>query len=158
MISIGTIYGGPEFSPSSGIKNLLESTVKTLRKIRGPWVGNDDYGPCDSRPESGPFFVKGSAPSLNVVFSVSGSVADFGIAKIEVGRFSRKNQAVSVSVIVSGEEVTSGGSVDFVISALEKSIQIASEVFKKKKNDPFDIEKATSLLNQTRESLIEQGF
>ena len=61
-------------------------------------------------------------------------------------------------MIVSGEEVTSGGSVDFVISALEKSIQIASEVFKKKKNDPFDIEKATSLLNQTRESLIEQGF
>jgi len=40
-------------------------------------------------------------------------------------------------VIVSGEEVISGGSVDFVISALEKSIQIASEVFKKKKNDPF---------------------
>ena len=158
MIAIGAHYRGPEFEGSHGISKILRATSNTLRDIRGPWIGTDSFGPCDSKPDSGPYFELGSEPAVNIVFFVPGSLGDFDISQIEVSKFSRKKQLVLISIPIPRDVVISGGSVSFVIDALNDAIRLSDETFKKKKVGNFDFKKAQSIVDLVKQSLLEQGF
>ena len=157
MISIGEHYRGHELSGSK-IGQLLKATNRAAREETGPLVGSDDFGPCGERPESGAYFEVGSAPAVNVVFYVPGSLGDFDIPKIEASRFSRKQKLLLVAVPVPREEVESGGSVEFVTGALHEANRIAAETFARKGSEPFDFERAEAIVERVRQSLVDQGF
>ena len=159
MISIGGYYKGPELSNSS-IKRLLQVAMKALEAARGPWVGSDDFGPCDDKPRSGPYFEKGSAPAVNVVFYVPGSLGKEGPDKVEAARFSRKQKLLLVAVPVPPEMVESDAAAGFVIDALRQANQIAAETFAKKGKDiePFDLKQADAIVDKVERSLADQGF
>ena len=128
-----------------------------LSEERGPWVGDDDFGPGDSRPASGRFFELGSAPAVNVIFYVPGSLIGYDdLKKIEPARFSRKQKLLLVAVPVPKDVAESGGSIDFVIDALHKANAIAAEVFAKKGVGAFDLAKAEMLVEKVREALAAQ--
>ncbi|MBX7167689.1 MAG: hypothetical protein K1X74_15265 [Pirellulales bacterium] len=157
MISLGSHFRGPELD-GSRIEALLRATGRSISKERGPWVGTDDFGPCDPQPKSGVYFEKGSTPAINVVFYVPGSLGDFDIPKIEASRFSRKQKLLLVAVPVPKAEVESGGSVEFVIGALQEANRIAAETFAKKGTEPFDLEKAEAIVEKVKQTLVHQGF
>ena len=157
MISMGEHYRGPELSRSR-IGQLLKCASRSIAEATGPIIGTDDFGPCASCPEEGPYFRVGSAPALNVVFYVSGSLGDFDITKIEASRFSRKQKLLLVAVPVPKEVVESGGSVEFVISALHEANRIAAETFSRKGTEPFDFAKSESIVEKVKQKLVDQGF
>lgn len=158
MISTAVYFGGPE-QKNSELSKLFGATERALRAIRGPWVGSDDFGPCASRPQAGPYFEVGSLPAVNVVFYVPGSLVRYeDLTKTEAARFSRKQKLLLVAVPVSKEEVESGGSVEFVIDALHEANRIAAETFARKGTEPFDLETAEAIVEQVRQSLVAQGF
>jgi hypothetical protein len=101
---------------------------------------------------------EGSAPGVNVVFYVPGSVAQYeNLTKIEASRFSRKQKLLLVAVPVPKEVAQAGGSIDFVIAALHQANAIAAEVFAKKGSDPFDLAKAEAIVGRVKEALVVQG-
>jgi hypothetical protein len=158
VISIGINFGGPE-QDGSCIQRLLSAAAQAVSKERGPWVGSDDFGPCDLRPVAGPYFEVGSSPAVNVVFYVPGSLVSYeDLKKIEAARFSRKQKLLLLAVPVPKEEVESGGSVEFVVGALRRANAIAAETFARKGTEPFDLEKAEAIVEKVRESLVDQGF
>ncbi len=137
MISTGGHYRGPELE-GSRIHRLLNATMKALIAACGD-------------------FKEGSAPAVNVVFYVPGSLGAFDIPKIEASRFSRKQKLVLVAVPVPPEVARAGGSVEFVIDALHKAITIAAEVFARKGTEPFDLAKAETIVEKVRQSLAAQA-
>ncbi len=138
---------------------MLSATSIAVSTARGPWVGADDYGPCDPVPESGPYFRDGDAPALNVVFYVPGSILAFDdLKQIEAARYSRKKKLLLVAVPVPRDVAASDGSVEFVIGALRKANAIAAEVFAKKGKEPYDLAKAEWLVDQVEASLRAQGY
>jgi len=154
MIAIGANFGEAG-QHNSGVGLLIRSVMNAVSQERGPWVGADDFGPGDPRPLNGPYFEVGSAPAINVIFFVPGSVAQHErLTKIEASRFSRKQKLLLVAVPVPKEVADAGGSVDFVIDALHKANAIAAEVFAKKGSEPFDLAKAEAIVERVREALI----
>jgi hypothetical protein len=158
MISIGCQYGGPEFDGSKRIQQTLRAAMKALAFVRGPWVGSDDFGPCDDKPQSGPFFEKGSAPAVNVVFYIPGTLGIKVPDKIEAARFSRKHKELLVAVPAPPEMVDSEEAAGFVIDALHEANRIAAETFTRKGPEPFDLERAEALVEKVRQTLADQGF
>ncbi|MCX5677327.1 MAG: hypothetical protein NTX87_20275 [Planctomycetota bacterium] len=113
--------------------------MKACKQIRGDWV-------------------EGSAPAVNVVFYVPGSLDTYGsLGQIEAARFSRKKKLLLVAVPVPPEVAQAGGSVEFVIDALHKANAIATEVFAHKGTEPFDLAKAEAIVEKVRESLAPQA-
>lgn len=157
MISIGVHLNGPELR-GSRIDEMLRASMRSLSTVRGAWLGRDDFGPCDPRPSSGPSFELGSAPAVNVVFYVPGSLGGEAPSMIEAARFSRKQKLLLVAVPVPKEEVESGGSVEFVITALHEANRIAAETFARKGTEPFDFDKAEAIVKSVGQSLVAQGF
>jgi hypothetical protein len=157
LISIGADLNGPGLEHAN-ISKLIAGITQAVVETCGPWIGSDDFGPCGSRPASGPYFEVGSEPSINVVFYVPGSFGDFDVPKIEACLFSRKNKALLIAVPVPKDAVESGGSVEFVIGALHEANRIAAESFAKKKLDGFNFDKAESLVEEVRKALVERGF
>jgi hypothetical protein len=157
MISIGGQYNGPELS-NARIKQLLTATMKAVVKERGPIVGDDDFGPCGERPESGPYFEIGSAPAVNVVFYVPGSLGREGPDKIAAARFSHKQKELLVAVPVPLEMVESEAAAEFVINALRQANRIAAETFARKGTEPFDLEQADAIVDKVKQSLAGQKF
>ena len=76
---------------------------------RGPWVGEDDFGPGDPQPATGKYFAVGSAPAVNVIFYVPGSVLTYSdlLGQMEAARFSRKQKLLLVAVPVPPEMINS---------------------------------------------------
>jgi hypothetical protein len=155
MITIGAVFHGPELEESR-IKKLVQSTGIAVNKERGPWIGEDDFGPTDIRPESGQYFEQGSAPAVNVIFYVPGSLGSEGPTKIEAGRFSRKKKLLLVAVPVPKEVAEAGGSVKFVIGALREAITIAAKVFADKNAGTFDLVKAEAIIDGVQKTLTGQ--
>lgn len=139
MISIGGHYNGPELE-GSPIDRLIGAAMKAAKSVRG-----ENY-------ESH------SAPAVNVVFYVPGSLGTEGPSKLEAARFSRKEKLLLVAVPVPKDVAQKGGSVDFVIGALHEANAIAADVFAKKGTEPFDRAKADALVENVKQSLIAQGF
>ena len=159
MIAIGVIFGGPGQSMSR-IGVLLGTTMEALARERGPWVGDDDFGPGSPRPTSGRFFEEGSTPGINVLFLVPGSIWKHDHVKKDIGaiRFTRKQKMLLINVLVPEEMVRTGGSVEFVIDALHKANAIARDVFSKKHVGPFDFDAAESLVNRVAHALSQQDL
>lgn len=156
MIAVGIHLGGGE---SQCITSLLRATGLALSKACGPWVGNDDYGPGDPIPQSGPYFKDGDAPALNVVFYVPGSLMSFDdLKQIEAARYSRKKKLLLVAVPVPRAVAASGGSVEFVIGALRRANAIAAEVFAKKGSEPYNTAEAERIVSEVENRLRDQGF
>jgi hypothetical protein len=137
MISIGVDFMGPEH-PETAIGQLLLAASRRVQEHRG------DY-------ESYP------GPRVNVVFYVPGSLGDFpNITKVAAGRFSRKQKLLLVEVPVPRDVAESGGSVEFVISALRQANAIAADVFARKGPEPFDLAKAEAIVKRVKEALVAQ--
>ena len=157
MITIGVNFGGPE-QHGSPIYKLLNAAGMAITKERGAWVGTDDFGPCDPRPTSGRYFEAGSAPAVNVIFYVPGSLISYDeLKKIEASRFSRKQKLLLVAVPVPKAVAQSGGSVAFVIDALHQANALAAEVFARKGVGEFDLAKAETLVEKVKETLVAQA-
>lgn len=138
MISIGVNLGGPERLP---VEELLRAATRAVKSARG-----EGY---ESHRQS----------SVNVVFYVPGSLTSYqDLKKIEAARFSRKQKLLLVAAPVPKEETASGGSVEFVIDALHQANRIAAETFARKGTEPFDFDKAEALVENVRQSLVDQGF
>ena len=153
MITIGVNYGGPE-QKGAGIYKLLSAVMRAISDERGPWVGGDDFGPGDPQPASGKYFKVGSAPALNVIFYVPGSLLTYrDLTRIEAARFSRKQKLLLVAVPVPPEMVNSSGALDFVIEALHKANAIAAEVFAKKNVGIFDLQKADAIVEKAKSEI-----
>lgn len=158
MISTGVYFGGPE-QKDSDLSKLFSAAERALREIRGQWVGSDDFSPSAPRPATGLYFEVGATPATNVVFYVPGSVIGYeDLKRIEAARFSRMQKLLLVAVPVPKEVVETGGSVEFIVDALHQANRIAAETFAKKGSEPFDVEKAESIVEKVRQALIEQGF
>jgi acetylornithine deacetylase/succinyl-diaminopimelate desuccinylase-like protein len=150
MITIGVNYGGPE-QKGAGIYNLLNAAMNAIADERGPWVGGDDFSPGDPQPATGKYFNVGSAPAVNVIFYVPGSVLTYSdLRQIEPARFSRKQKLLLVAVPVPPEIVNSDKALDFVIDALHKANAIAAEVFAKKNVGTFDLQKADAIVEKAK--------
>jgi hypothetical protein len=138
MISIGVNLGGPE---AVRIESLLRAAMKAVKAARGNSYESHAH------------------PAVNVVFYVPGSLIDYAdLKQMEPARFSRKQKLLLVAVPVPKEEVERGGSVDFLIDALHEANRIAAETFAKKGTELFDFENAEVIVEQVRQSLVDQGF
>ena len=157
MIAIGVNYGGPE-QHRSRIRTLLSAAMNAVADERGEWVGGDDFGPGPSRPSTGRFFEVGSAPAVNVLFYVPGSLLTYpDLTKIEAARFSRKQKLLLVAVPVPEEVAKAGGSVEFVIGALRQAVAIAADVFAQKKVGVFDLAGAEAIIEKVQAALAAQA-
>lgn len=157
MIAIGVNYGGPE-QHRSRIRTLLSAAMNAVADERGEWVGGDDFGPGAPRPSTGRFFEVGSAPAVNVLFYVPGSLLAYSdLTKIEAARFSRKWKLLLVAVPVPKDVAEAGGSAEFVVGALRQAVAIAAEVFAGKKVGTFDRAGAESLIEKVRAALAAQA-
>jgi hypothetical protein len=137
MISIGADFGGPKMGESP-LGLIIRSAMNAAANVRGDWA-------------------EGSAPGVNVVFYVPGSVAQYeNLTKVEASRFSRKQKLLLVAVPVPKEIENDGGSVEFVIDALHKANAIAADVFAKKGSEPFDLAKAEAIVERVKEALVAQ--
>jgi hypothetical protein len=153
MITIGVNYGGPE-QKGSGVYRQLNAAMSAISDARGPWVGGDDFEPGEPRPVTGPFFEVGSAPALNVIFYVPGSLLSYSdLKKIEAARFSRTKKLLLVAVPVPRDVVQAGGSVGFVIDALRQAVAVAAEVFARKNVGVFDQARAEAIIQKVQEAL-----
>jgi hypothetical protein len=135
MISTGVFYGGREHE-KSGIERLLRGVGSAVVAVRGD---------CD--------FESGRFPTVNVVFYVSGSLVQYDLSEIEVGRFSRKRKKVMIAVPVPQEVAETGGPLDFVIDALRKAVTMAAEVFARRKISDFDLTRAQAIVEQVKRTL-----
>jgi hypothetical protein len=138
MISIGGHYRGPELD-GSPVDLLIRSAAMALKRLRGN--GYEAH----------------SAPAVNVVFYVPGSLGDFDIPKIEASRFSRKQKLLLVAVPVPKDVAAAGGSVEFVIGALRQAVAIAAEVFAGKKVGVFDRARAEAIIEKVRATLAAES-
>jgi hypothetical protein len=139
MISIGAHFNGPELDGSK-IDQSLSRAMKAVELARGP--GYEQH----------------TAPAVNVVFYVPGSLGSEGPTKIEAARFSRKQKLLLVAVPVPPEIVESDGAAEFVIDALHQADQIAAETFARKGTEPFDLEQAEAIVEKVRQSLLDHGY
>ena len=155
MISIGEQYGGAELQGSAIDRRLSRVSLLVSEHRDSEWFGIKDIAGVDTRPRpNGPYFEVGSAPAVNIIFHVPGSILDFPARDApQAGRFSRKQMLLLVNVYVPKEQVASGGSVNFLIDALRQSCAIAAEVFDKKKAGPFDLAKANMIIDRVRDVL-----
>jgi hypothetical protein len=137
MITIGAYFGeGGQQDLPIGV--MIRSAMNAAANARGDWT-------------------EGSAPAVNVVFYVPGSVAQYeSLTQIEASRFSRKQKLLLVAVPVPKEVADAGGSIDFVIDALHKANAIAAEVFAKKGSESFDLAGAEAIVERVREALVAQ--
>ena len=139
MITIGANYEGPELE-GSPIHQLIRATMQVVADIRG-----------EPDPE------KFSAPAVNVVFYVPGSLGDFpDLKQIEAARFSRKERLVLVAVPVPKDIAKAGASVDFVVDALRQAVAIAAEVFARKGVEGFDLAKANAIVEEVKTAVEER--
>ena len=137
MVTVGAYFGGPELQKSA-IQSLICSAMEAVDQVFGEWN-------------------EGSAPAVNVVFYVPGSLDAYGgLKQIEAARFSRKQRLLLVAVPVPKEVAAVGGSVEFVTDALRKATTIAAEVFARKGIGPFDLVKAQVGVESVRHALLAQ--
>lgn len=137
MISIGAHYRGPELD-GSVIEQTIRRAMKAVEQARGP--GYEEH----------------ATPAVNVVFYVPGSLGNFDIPCIEASRFSRKQKLLLVAVPVPPEIVQSNATVDFVIDSLHQANRIAGETFARKGPEPFDLDRAETIVESVRLSLLDQ--
>ena len=137
MITIGAHYRGPELE-GSPVDELISATMQAVEALCG-------------EPE------KISTPRVNVVFFVPGSLGEFeDLKKIEAGRFSRKQKLLLVAVPIPREIAKLGASVGFVVDALRKANEIASEVFARKGVEGFDLAAANTIVDKVSSALSER--
>ncbi len=156
MISLGEQYGGPELQVAEIFSVLCRTSQLVAQYRGGEMYGGKDIAGVDESPRpDGPYFEVGSAPTLNIIFHVPGSITDFPpLDAPQAGRFSRKQKLLLVNVYVSREQVAAGGSIEFVIDALRKSCAIAADVFEKKKAGPFDLARANAIIGRVKDALL----
>ena len=112
MISIGSIFSGPELKESA-IDTAIKRLTKAAIDVRGD-------------------FVLGQHPSVNVVFHVPGSLGGPGSEYIQTGKFSRKQQLLLVAVPVPDTEVSNDQVMDFLIDSLKSANAVAFDFFRNK--------------------------
>ena len=148
MISIGLHYRGPEIDGSL-LDRILSAALRAVAEVCGDFVV-----PGEPPPDSDLTFEIGSAPAVNVVFYVPGSLGGFDIPKIAASRFSRKQKLLLVDVPVPEEVARAGGSIEFIVDALYQASAIAAEVFARKGTEPFDLAKARACVVRVRHALL----
>lgn len=132
MISIGSVLEGPELRHSS----IDEALAKAM----------------EAAVESRDHFELGSAPSVNVVFYVPGSLGRPDWDLLRSGRFSRKDKLLMVQVAVPEDIVSSDSAVDFVINSLYGANAIALDEFGEKGME-YPLAEAEELVGKIRERL-----
>lgn len=155
MITLGANFGGPELK-GTPVQLAIQSVMLAIHKERGAWVGADDFGPCEMQPTSGPYFKVGSAPAVNVIFYVPGSISKAVPDKIEAPRFSRKRKLLLVAVPVPVSVVNSEKAAEFVIDALHQANSIAAEEFAKRGPETFSKEKADLIVEKARKAIARK--
>ena len=131
MIGIGVLLGGPE-QEGSPIDMLLSTTMQAAENVCGKWE-------------------RINAPRVNVNYCVPGPVVGYeDITEIDVGRFSRKQQAIVVRVPVPRDVATAGGSAQFIADSLLEASRLAADVFARKGIAGFDLAKATESVGQIK--------
>jgi hypothetical protein len=130
MISIGTVYRGPELK-GSDIWQSIMTVRKTLMEFRG---------------------VLGESPWVNAVFIVSGSLGTPGFEGLEYGKYSRKDKAVVVQIAVPEEVVKAGNHVTFLLKSLHEANAMAYE-FLKQKGVAFSLTDAEGIVDKAADRL-----
>lgn len=137
MITVGADLMGPELARSP-IDQAIMEVGRRIAAARGDWQ-------------------EGSAPAVNVVFYVPGSLGTFDIPGIEASRFSRRQKMLLIAVPVPGSLVKSDRATDFVIDAMYKANAIAADVFAKKGVPEFSREEADRIVDKVKDALRGQG-
>lgn len=112
MITVGAVYGGPEHRDSR-VCAIISAVGLAATEARGP-------------------FEFGTAPAVNVVYYVPGSLDRPDWTGLRDGRFSRKEQMLMVQVALPEKVVGGEGALDFAIEALYGANAIAFDVFDEK--------------------------
>lgn len=125
MISIGSVFRGPELKGSS-IDQALMAASRALTELRGP-------------------LKLGSTPLVNAVFVVPGSLGSVDFSGLQYGDYSKKDKAVVVQIEVPVAEVSSPHAKRFVIDSLRGANAMAFEFFRQKGED-FELREAESMV------------
>jgi len=125
MITIGTAYLGPELRDSK-VHAALSKVMQAAIEARGD-------------------FEFGTAPAVNVVFTVPGSLGGPNWSGARDGTFSRKEKMLMIEIAVPEEIVSSDRVLDFIIEALRGANAIASDVYRKRCL-PYPLRKAEELV------------
>ena len=137
MIGAGGVYNGPELEGSL-IERFLRATYKAIKTSRGQWK-------------------EGDAPAVIVVWVVPGSLGEVNFTGQRITLFSKKKRLLQIEAAVPKEVVEAGGSVEFVIDALQKAIKTAADVFSCKGPEPFDLAKAETIVEKVKGALENLG-
>jgi hypothetical protein len=121
MISIGAVYHGPELLGSE-INRLIIKASTILKELRGP-------------------LKTGEAPWVNVVFVVSGSLADVDFEGLQYGQYSKIGNGVVVMVSVPTRVLRTSDLAKFVIESLQGANAMAFEFFRQKR-ESFQLREA----------------
>jgi hypothetical protein len=113
MISIGAVYHGPELLGSE-INRLIIKASTILKELRGP-------------------LKTGETPWVNVVFVVSGSLADVDFEGLQYGQYSKSGNGVVVMVSVPTKVLRTSDLAKFVIESLQGANAMAFEFFRQKR-------------------------
>ena len=130
MITIGVVYGGPE-SRDSDVFDALTAVSKAAISARGD-------------------FEFGSAPAVNVVFHVPGSLSRPDWDGMRDARFSRKKKLLMVQVALPDEVVSSDRAIHFIIEALHGANAVAFDVYQKK-GMQYPLREAETVVNKIEE-------
>lgn len=127
MISIGSVYRGPELE-GSAINETLRRAVKALRELRGQ-------------------LVLGKTPLVNVVFVVPGSLGETDFSGLRFGDFSKKDKAVVVQVAVPPAEISNTNVGPFIIKSLHAANEMAAKFFQEK-GETFALNDAEKMVSE----------
>jgi len=130
MISIGTVYRGPELK-GSDIWQSIMIVRKALKEFRG---------------------VLGESPWVNAIFVVSGSLGTPGFEGLEYGKYSQKDKAVVVQIAVPEGVVKAENHVPFLLKSLHDANVMAYE-FLKQKNVAFSLTEAEEMVDMVADRL-----
>lgn len=127
MIGIGAVYGGPEASDSR-IYDIINSITKVASNLT----------------ES---FKFGSAPAINIVFHVPGSLSKNEFEGIRDAKFSRKDKLLMVQISVPEEKLDAEDLLDFLILSMHQANAVAFHFFTDRGID-FPLAQAEELVKQ----------
>lgn len=132
MISIGAVYRGPELR-GSPINRALMNAARAINDLRGP-------------------LVIGTAPLVNAVFVVPGSLGSPDFDGLQFGDYSKKDKAVVVQIAVPIKALLESEVMAFIADALHGANAMAFEFFRQQ-GQQFPLREAERLVADLTERL-----
>lgn len=130
MITIGGHFSGPELK-GTAVDRAIGAAMRAAIEARGD-------------------FKEGSAPALNVVFCVPGSLGRPDWDHGRVAKYSPKAKLVLVQVAVPQDMVASNAALDYVVGELHGANALAFE-FYRQKNMHYPLREAEELVAKIRQ-------